>query len=67
MSQEKRKAATKINEIQGKVQEVFFDLEEFKEHDTANAAKMTTIKLMDDIDGIRNRILTNGEDNGSGN
>ena len=32
--EDKRKAATKINEFQGKVQDVYFDLEEFSDKDT---------------------------------
>ena len=61
MSTTKRESAKKINEIQGKVQDIFFDLEEFSEHDTADAAQSSAIKLMDDISSIRKRILQNGK------
>ena len=56
----KRDQANKINEIQGNVQNIFFDLEEFADNDTANAAQKKCIELMDSIAEIRKRILQNG-------
>ena len=62
MTQDKRKAATKINEIQGKVQDIYFDLEEFQDKDTAGSAHKKAIELMDAIAGIRKRILQGNDE-----
>ena len=60
--EDKRKAATKINEIQGKVQDVYFDLEEFSDKDTGGSAQKKVIELIDAITSIRRRILQNTPD-----
>ena len=53
----KQEAAKQINEIQGRVQDIFFELDEFKENDVASLAQSRVIELMDAITDIRNRIL----------
>ena len=59
--EDKRKVAGKINEIQGKVQDVYFDLEEFSDKDTGGAAQKKVIELIDAIAAIRRRILQNAD------
>jgi len=65
MSNTKKEQAQKINDIQGRVQDVYFDLEEFVENDTANAAQKKAIELMDAISDIRKRILQTGKSDNS--
>jgi hypothetical protein len=63
--EDRRKSAEKINDIQGKVQEIFFDLEVFKENDVGHIALSKCLELMDEVAKIRNRVLKAGIVNNS--
>lgn len=54
---DKKKSADKLNEIHGRIQGIFFELEEFTGHDPGNAALTKAIDLMDEISKIRNRVM----------
>ena len=58
----KRESAKKINEIQGKAQDIYFDLEEFKSQDTGGAAQKNVIDLIDAITSIRKRVLQSNQE-----
>jgi hypothetical protein len=60
MNKDKKAQADKISQIEGKVQDLYFELEDFHEHDVGSSALTTTIKLMDSIVEIRKRILQGG-------
>jgi len=62
-SDTKRESAKKINEIQGKAQDIYFDLEEFKSQDTGGAAQKNVIDLIDAITSIRKRVLQSNQEN----
>jgi hypothetical protein len=57
MMDDKKKSAEKLNEIQARVQEIFFELEIYTGHDPGNAALTKVIELMDEITKIRTRVL----------
>lgn len=54
---EKHKAVDQLNELQGKAQQIYFELEQFTGHDPGDASLTKTIELIDEIGKIRNRIL----------
>ena len=62
-SNNKREAAKKINEIQGRVQDIYFDLEEFKSQDAGGVAQKYVIDLIDAITAIRKRVLQSNNEN----
>lgn len=57
MSKNKKELASLINTVQGKIQEIFFDLDEFSDYDSGGLAQQTIIKLMEEITSIRKNIL----------
>jgi hypothetical protein len=60
----KQELVLKLNEIQATIQEVFYQLESYVEHDPGDAALVKSIELMDEIGKIRNRILRGEQKNG---
>lgn len=61
MNGDKKKDAETINSIQKSVQEVYFQLEDFKDRDTGGSAQSKAIELMDAIARIRTRVLRGEE------
>ena len=53
----KKEQAELVNAIQGKIQSIYFDLEEFSEYDNGSIAQDTILKLIDELTAIRRNIL----------
>jgi hypothetical protein len=62
--EDKKKSVDQLNEIQAAIQEVFYQLESYVDHDPGDAALVKSIELMDEIGKIRNRILRGEQKNG---
>jgi hypothetical protein len=62
--EDKKKSVDQLNEIQAAIQEVFYQLESYVDHDPGDAALVKSIELMDEIRKIRNRILRGEQKNG---
>ena len=64
----KRESAKKINEIQNKIQGIYFDLEEFQDYDSGNIARRKALEMLEATGSVLNRILQVNQEkqNGSG-
>jgi hypothetical protein len=60
--EDKKKSVDQLNEIQATIQEVFYQLESYVDHDPGSAALVKCIELSDEISNIRNRVLRGNND-----
>jgi len=66
MKTDKQSKVAKLNEIAEKIQEAYFDIQEFNGLDTGNSTKSKLLDALDGIGTIRRKLLTEDQNKEDG-